>query len=138
MLFYDGDLRGALRQFERTVVAEPDSAWVRQNPWVLANFARVAAAAGRHQQAVALMERALDVVPTHPRALFDLAYVYVMAGDRDRARAVFARADSAHAHYTVNRALLHAVLGELDDAFAWLAPLRADPRFQRMRKWLAM
>jgi DNA-binding SARP family transcriptional activator/Flp pilus assembly protein TadD len=158
MLYYDGDLRGALRQFERTVVAEPDSAWVRQNPWVLANFARVAAAAGRHQQAVALMERALVVVPTHPRALFDLAYVYVMAGDRDRARAVFARADSTHAHYTVSRALLHGVLGELDDAFAWLnridewalpplvtlsnepglAPLRADPRFQRIRKRLAM
>jgi DNA-binding SARP family transcriptional activator/Flp pilus assembly protein TadD len=158
MLYYDGDLRGAFRQFERTVVAEPDSAWVRQNPWVLANFARVAAAAGRHQQAVALMERALEVVPTHPRALFDLAYVYVMAGDRDRARAVFTRADSTHAHYTVNRALLHAVLGELDDAFAWfnridewalpplvtlsnepgLAALRADARFQRIRKRLAM
>jgi len=46
--------------------------------------------------------------------------VYVMAGDRDRARAVFVRADSAHAHYTVNRALLHAVLEN------WTTPSRGS------------
>jgi Tfp pilus assembly protein PilF len=158
MLYNAGDLAGALRQFERTVVAEPDSAWVRQNPWVLDNFGVVAAAAGRHDQAVRLIERALQVVPTHPRPLLDLAYVYIRAGDTARARAVFARADTAHPHYRLARAQLHALLGELDEAFAWLdrvqewalpslvgmnsdpryAALRADPRYRRVRDRLRL
>ena len=156
MLYYAGDTAGALRQYERTVDAEPDSAWVRQNPWVLTNFSRVAAAAGRKVLAVRLVERALEVVPSHPRPWFDLAYAYVAAGEPNRARAVFARADTAHPHYAVYRALLHGVLGEPDEAFAWfdrlqdwplpslvslnceprLAALRADPRFKAVRRRL--
>ena len=158
MLYYAGDTAGALQQYERTVDEEPDSAWVRQNPWVLTNFSRVAAAAGQTALAVRLVERALKVVPSHPRPMFDLAYVYVAAGDPVTARAVFARADSTHAHYAVYRALLHGVLGESDAAFAWfdrlhewplpslvtlnceprLAALRADPRFQRIRERLEL
>jgi tetratricopeptide (TPR) repeat protein len=156
MLYYAGDTAGALRQYERTVDAEPDSAWVRQNPWVLTNFSRVAAAAGRKALAVRLVERALEVVPSHPRPWFDLAYAYVAAGEPDVARAAFARADTAHPHYAVYRALLHGILGEPDQAFAWfdrlqewplpslvslnceprLAALRADPRFKRVRRRL--
>ncbi len=156
MLYYAGDLDGALRQYERTVDAEPDSAWVRQNPWVLSNFGHVAAAAGQHARALRLLERSLQVVPTHPRPLLDLAYAYVQAGDPERARAAFARADSTHPHYPVYRGLLHATLGELDEALAWFdrggewplpaligmsndpryAPLRADPRYQKVRERL--
>ena len=156
MLYYAGDTTGALRQYERTVDAEPDSAWVRQNPWVLTNFSRVAAAAGRKALAVRLAERALEVVPSHPRPMFDLAYAYVAAGEPNTARAMFARADTAHPHYAVYRALLHGILGEPDEAFAWfdrlrewplpslvslnceprLAALRADPRFKRVRQRL--
>jgi DNA-binding SARP family transcriptional activator/Flp pilus assembly protein TadD len=158
MLYYAGDTAGALRQYERTVDAEPDSAWVRQNPWVLTNFSRVAAAAGRKALAVRLVERALEVVPSHPRPWFDLAYAYVAAGEPNIARAAFARADTAHPHYAVYRALLHGILGEYDQAFAWfdrlhewplpslvslnceprLAALRADPRFKTIRQRLNM
>jgi hypothetical protein len=69
---------------------------------------------------------------------------------------VFARADTGHVHYAVYRALLHGLLGEHDEAFAWfdrlqewplpslvslnceprLARLRADPRFKRVRQRL--
>ena len=156
MLYYAGDTAGALRQYERTVDAEPDSAWVRQNPWVLTNFSRVAAAAGRKTLAVRLVERALEVVPSHPRPLFDLAYAYVAAGEPKTARVVFARADTAHPHYAAYRALLHGILDEPDEAFAWfdrlrewplpslvslnceprLAVLRADPRFEKVRRRL--
>jgi DNA-binding SARP family transcriptional activator/Flp pilus assembly protein TadD len=156
MLYYAGDTAAALRQYERTVDAEPDSAWVRQNPWVLTNFSRVAAAAGRRALAVRLAERALEAVPTHPRPLFDLAYAYVVAGEPSAARTAFARADTAHAHYAAYRALLHGLLGEHDEAFAWfdrlqewplpslvslnceprLAALRADPRFDQVRRRL--
>jgi len=156
MLYYAGDLDSALRQYERTVNAEPDSAWVRKNPWVLTNYSRVAAAAGRHPTAVALVERALEVVPSHPRPLFDLAYAYAVAGRPDSARIAFARADTAHQHYAVYRALLHGLLGERDEAFAWfervtewplpalvtlncesrLTALRADARFEQVRRRL--
>jgi tetratricopeptide (TPR) repeat protein len=145
-----------LRQYDRTVVDEPDSAWVRQNPWVLSNFARIAAVAGRHGQALRLAERALVVVPTNPRAVLDLASVYVRAGDTARARAAFARADVTHAHYAFYRAWLHALLGETDAAFTWLdkmdewplpalialtndpsfAAVRADARYRRIEQGL--
>ncbi|HJU74040.1 MAG TPA: tetratricopeptide repeat protein [Gemmatimonadaceae bacterium] len=156
MLFHSGDIAGALRQFERTVRAEPDSVWVWQNPWVLSNFGRVAAAAGRHSEAVRLIETAIHAVPGHPRPLLDLAHVYIDDNDPMRARAAFARADTSHAHYEIYRALLHALLGEFDEAFArfqmvndWPLPallqvnnerhylvFRADPRFQEIRKRL--
>ena len=152
MLYYDGNLAGALRQYERTVNAEPDSAWVRQNPWVLTNFAGVAAAAGRYAEALRLLERALQIVPSHPRAVLELAYVYILIGDTGRARDAFARADTTHPHYIVYRGFFHAYLGETDQAYAWfdrvkewplaalvklngeprLATLRADPRFERI------
>ncbi|MGH7637876.1 MAG: tetratricopeptide repeat protein [Gemmatimonadaceae bacterium] len=153
MLFYAGDLAGALRQYERTVVAEPDSAWVKRNPWVLANFSRISAEAGRHSEALRLIERALEVLPTNPRLLLDLAGVHVAAGDLKRARAAYDRADRNHEHFAVYRALFHALMGELDEAFAWFdrvqdfplpalvglsnerrfARLRADPRFRAVR-----
>jgi tetratricopeptide (TPR) repeat protein len=158
MLSDAGDTQGALRQFERTVNAEPDSAWVRENPWVLSNYGSVAADAGRHEQAVRLIERALQVVPSHPRPLLDLARVYLRVNDTASARAAFARADTANPQYAMYRGLFHASLGEIDSAFAWLdrvhdwslpalitlnsshgfGALRADPRYGRIRARLGM
>jgi len=158
MLYYAGMLDSSVRQFERTVEEEPDTAWVRQNPWVLTNFGRVAAAAGREKQAIHLIEAALVVVPAHPRLLLDLGAVYVLGGKPQRAWAAFARADSAHPHYPAYRALMHATAGELDQAFAWFervdewplpalvglncdtrfALLRADARFGAIRKRLKL
>ena len=158
MLSDAGDTRGAVRQFERTVNAEPDSAWVRENPWVLSNYGVVVAATGRHDQAVRLIQRALEVVPNHPRPLLDLARVYLRVGDTASARAAFARADTTNPQYAMYRGLYHASLGETDSAFAWLdrvhdwslpalvtlncSPgfdaLRADPRYARIRARLGM
>lgn len=158
MLYYDGDLKGALQQYERTVDVEPDTAWVRQNPWVLTNFGRVAAAAGQHRRAIELIESALRVVSGHPRPVLELAYVYVLAGELPHARAAFERADRLHGHYPVYRALMHGTLGELDEAFAWFErvsdwplpalvqlscdaryrALRADARYDRIRKRLRL
>ena len=118
--FHHRMLDSALHVYERVVVSEPDSAWVRQNPWVLANFGKVAAAAGHHEQAVRLIEQAAQVVPGHPRPLFDLAVAHFRVGDPVRAQAAFARADPAHPHYPIYRALMHVWLGDLDSAFAWL------------------
>jgi len=158
MLYYAGDLSGALRQYERTVVDEPDSAWVRQNPWVLANFARVAAAAGRYDQAIRLVDRALVVVPTSPRARFDLASAYVLKGDTAAAEAAFAQADSTDPQYATDRAFLYAARGDIGNAYRWIArvhdwPLpalvtltnepmlarfRADPRYKDLLRTVAI
>lgn len=158
MLYDAGDTRGALRQFARTVNAEPDSGWVRKNPWVLSNYGCVAAAAGRHAQAVALIHRALVGAPAHPRLLLALAYAYAQVGETRRARAVFARADTTDPQYLMYHGLFHAMLGETDSAFALLervrewplpalvtlnsgpdyAALRADRRYQDIRQRLGM
>ena len=55
-----GDHVGALRHFQKTVGEEPDSAWVRRNPWVLANMARVYADNGQYASALGMINRALD------------------------------------------------------------------------------
>jgi tetratricopeptide (TPR) repeat protein len=158
MRFEDGDTAGALRHFERTVDAEPDSAWVRQNPWVLDNYAVVAGATGRHALALHLLAHALRVVPTHPRPLLTLAQQHLRVGDTTRAVAAFARVDTTHPHYAVYRGLYLASLGRMDEAFAsldgvreWPLPslvslnngagntrLRADPRYRQLRAKLGM
>src|SRR5256886_2846211 len=58
-----GDHLGALRHFQKTVGEEPDSAWVRRNPWVLANMARVYADNGQYEIALRMINRALEIVP---------------------------------------------------------------------------
>lgn len=158
MLYHAGDLDGALRQFERTVNAEPDSAWVQRNPWILSNYGAAAAAAGHHAQAVALIERALRVAPGHPRLLLALAGAYISDGKSDSARLVFAAVDTMMPQIWVYRGLLHARLGEFDASFAsfdrvreWpiavlvglnsapeYAALRADPRYRRILSGLGM
>ena len=158
MLFYVGALDSALHVYERIVTNEPDSAWVRRNPWVLDNFGMVAAAAGRHEEAARHLERAIAVVPGHPRPLYHLAESQLDRGDRRAAWATFAASDTGHAYYPLYRGMLHAQLGELDAAFAWLervkewglpalnglvndpalAPLRRDQRFEAMRRRLRL
>lgn len=158
MLYNVGALDSALRVYERMVTNEPDTAWVRQNPWVFSNFGKVAAAAGRHRDGVRLIERAMQAVPTHPRPLYELAVMYLATGDRVQADAVFDRADPKHPHYPVYRGLLHARSGDLDAAFSWLdrveewspvvlltlcgspelGMLHADPRYTVLRRRLGL
>jgi DNA-binding SARP family transcriptional activator/Tfp pilus assembly protein PilF len=114
----------ALEVYARLVTSEPDTAWVRQNPWVLSNFGKVAAAGGRYREAVRLLERAVHEVPRHPRPRYDLAVAHLRAGDHAMAEAAFAPADPQHPHYSLYRGLLHAWLDDLDAAFDWLARIQ--------------
>jgi tetratricopeptide (TPR) repeat protein len=118
--YHAGDLDAALRVFAHLMTSEPDTAWVRQNPWALANSGKVAAAAGRHADAIRLLERAAQEVSGHPRPLYDLAVTHVRGGDPARAETAFARADNLHPHYPLYRGLLHAWRGDLHAAFEWL------------------
>jgi serine/threonine-protein kinase len=121
-----GDHAGALRHFERSIGEEPDSAWVRRNPWVLANMARVYADNGRHDAAVQSMQRALRIVPTSPRALHTMAVIYHEMGRVDLARQAYASADTSNEQYGAYRGMTLVSEGNLDSAFAW---------FGRARSW---
>jgi tetratricopeptide (TPR) repeat protein len=151
-----GDRASALRQFHSTIGEEPDSAWVRRNPWVLANMARVYADNGEYARAMRMIERALVIVPRIPRALHTAAVIEDEMGRPELARQTFSRADTANEQYAAYRGMVYADQGAADSAFAWfarqrvwgiqpmlslqsdrrLAGIRDDPRYQLLRRRL--
>lgn len=158
MLYNAGLTDSAVAVYERIVTQEPDTAWVRENPWVLSNFGKVASRAGRHEEAIAMLSRALHAVPGHPRLVRDVASVHLDRGDTARARQAIAAADTLHPQYRLYRALMQADLGDVDAAFAsfeqvrdWglpsllsvsgpgaLTALRTDPRYPALRHRLGL
>ncbi len=139
-----GDHAGALRHFEKMFGEEPDSAWVRRNPWLLANMSRVYANLGQYTTAIRMAERALEIIPTHPRAVGTLAATYAQMGRNDLANQVFARADTSNEQYAAYRGLVYADQGKADSAFLWfgrqkewgiqpMLSLQADRRIDSMR-----
>lgn len=124
-----GQRDSALIVYERIVGDEPDTAWVRRNPWVLSNYGALLAQAGASEKAIALLQRAIDVVPRHPRPLDDLAAIYLARGDTARAIETFDRADKNHPLYPAYRAFFFGRLGQADSAFAW---------FDRIEEWSPM
>ncbi|HEU4749329.1 MAG TPA: tetratricopeptide repeat protein [Gemmatimonadaceae bacterium] len=139
-----GEYLAALRQFQKVVGEEPDSAWVSRNPWVFANMSRVYANNGQYARGIRTVERALQIVPRHPRALYDLAVIYNQMGRRDLARQAFAHADTSNENYAPYRGMLYAAEGKADSAFLWfdrverwgiqsMVSLRADPNLHPVR-----
>lgn len=153
-----GDHEGALHHFQKTIGEEPDSAWVRRNPWVLSNMARVYADNGKHADAIRMINRSLEIVPRNPRALHTLSEVYIAAGRHDMARRALASADTSNEQYSAYRGLVYANLGEADSAFLWfdrqkqwgiqpmlglqadrnIGPIRRDPRFRALLRRLGI
>jgi serine/threonine protein kinase/DNA-binding SARP family transcriptional activator len=121
-----GEHLAALRQFQKVVGEEPDSAWVRRHPWLLDNVSRVYLDNGQYANAIRSIERALKIVPRHPRALYSLALIYDRMGRRDLARRAFARADTSNENYATYRGSLYAEEGKADSAFLW---------FDRVQRW---
>ncbi|HEY2065830.1 MAG TPA: BTAD domain-containing putative transcriptional regulator, partial [Gemmatimonadaceae bacterium] len=114
-----GDRAGALRQFQKTVGEEPDSAWANRNPWVLANMARVYADDGEYSRATRMIGRAVAIVPRIPRALHTLAVIDDEMGRPDLALLAFARADSSNEQYAAYRGMVYGDRGIPDSAFLW-------------------
>jgi DNA-binding SARP family transcriptional activator len=121
-----GEHLAALRQFQKVVGDEPDSAWVSRNPWLLQEMSRVYLDNGQYSNAMRTIDRALKTVPSHPHALYTLALIYDQMGRRDMARSAFARADTSNESYAADRAMLYAGEGNADSAFVW---------FDRVKKW---
>jgi len=153
-----GQHAAALRHYQQFIDGEPDSSWVRRNPWLLTNMAAVYAANGQHDKAMRYAQRAVEINPRHPRALNALASVNDRMGNVAEARAVFARADTTNEHYAAYRALRYASEGNSDSAYIWfdrvtewgipvlitlgspgsVARIRDDPRFDELMKRLGM
>lgn len=149
----NGELREALREAVRAREIQPE--------YGLAHFMEGLALfhLRRLAEAEAAMEMALELVPPwgtpcHAEVHALLAVIRVAAGDHAAARARLARIDGA-AH-PFSRGLVLAALGDVDGAFSsfervqyWdsfsaehfryffprvLGPLRADPRYHRVRR----
>ena len=153
-----GQHAAALRHYQQFIGEEPDSSWVRRNPWLLTNMAGLYAANGQHDKAMRYAERAVEINPRHPRALIVLAAVHDRMGKSAEGRAIFARADTTNEHYAAYRAFRYAGEGNADSAFIWFdrvrewgvpvlislgspgsfAGLRDDPRFDELMKRLGM
>jgi tetratricopeptide (TPR) repeat protein len=140
-----GQREAALRQYEKVVGEEPDSAWVRRNPWLLTNMASVYASNGLYGKAIRAAELAMKIVHNHPRAATTLASIYIRLGQREMARKAFERADTANEQYIAHRGLMYARLGQTDSAFLWLGRvqdwaipvmigLRADGQLGSLRR----
>ena len=78
---YDWNWQGAEREFKRAVELDPNSAIGSQ--W----YGELLSALGRHQEATAAMERAQRLNPIDVMTNGDLAWIYYMARQYDRAMA---------------------------------------------------
>ena len=147
--YLSGDVRGAIAQFERALSLDPAFSAARYflGPALMA--------AGRADDAVAMLEAAAAGMGHSPESMAALATVCADRGDRERAEALLSGLVAASATRYVSPALtsmVRAALGDLDAAVAdmeraidaravevmWLdvrpafAPLRADPRFPEL------
>jgi DNA-binding SARP family transcriptional activator len=121
-----GDAAGALKHYQKVAGEEPDSQWVRRNPWLLTNMAAVYAANGMFDKAIDAANRSIAITSRHPRSIVALAAVYARMGRPDIARRVFAQVDTTNEHYAAERAFFYVDIGELDSAFL---------NFDRVKQW---
>jgi DNA-binding SARP family transcriptional activator len=121
-----GDPVAALKHYQKVAGEEPDSAWVRRNPWLLTNMAAVYAANGMFDKALSAANRSVEITHNHPRSITALAGVYAQMGRPDIARQIFARVDTTNEHYSAERAFFYVDLGQLDSAFLY---------FDRVKQW---
>jgi tetratricopeptide (TPR) repeat protein len=86
-LVASGDLKGAIRHYQRAV--EVDPGWVR----AYNNLGATLEAAGRYDEAIPALERAIRLDPTHEEAHYNLGRVYLSSGKHpEEAAALFAAA----------------------------------------------
>jgi tetratricopeptide (TPR) repeat protein len=89
-------------------------------------MARVYADNGRYAEAMRMIDRALAIVPTSPRALHTLASIHNQMGRRELAIQAFARADPSNDQYAAYRGMVFGGQSNADSAFFW---------FDRQREW---
>ncbi len=117
--------------------------------------------AGRHEDAIALLDDWIGRLGPHPGLVSLLAQSYAFAGREEEARTVYAQLEEQAKRAPIfpdYRALVHASFGETDEAFDWLekaleercwvlvflavdpayANLRSDPRFASLTERIGL
>ena len=141
----------AIAQFRETLEMEPSYSFARY--WL----GRAYVQNGELERGIAALGRAKEADPHNPDVTGTLGYAYAIAGNRDAAqRAIDELRERSQTSYVSPYffAIIHAALGQTDQAFALLArayddrsffipplkvepmlnPLRADPRFTDLLK----
>jgi serine/threonine protein kinase/TolB-like protein/Tfp pilus assembly protein PilF len=130
----------AIEQFEKAIEMDPNSIWTR----FFMGWAREQK--GDYAEAIEEYRRAARLDDS-PLIMAALGHTFVMAGQRDEAQRVFEEmkqmAESRHVS-PYHFAIIHAALGERDEAFEWLEQcyrarsealvwLKVDPRLDTLR-----
>jgi len=147
--FAKGRTQEALQAFERAVALAPS------DPRARANLGAAWLRIGNRAAAERNLREAVRLDPGNPTTRSNLAVFYLGAGktdDAERELVEALRLDPRHSDATYNRACLAVKRGDRDEAFRWLdrlaslgyrdtgalrgdpdlAPLRDDPRFERL------
>jgi DNA-binding winged helix-turn-helix (wHTH) protein/tetratricopeptide (TPR) repeat protein len=142
--YYMREYDQAIAAFEKTLQFEPNYSEARLG------LATVYALQGRYTEAFAELDQPFFMDLT--RKLAVKGFIYARSGDRTATRRMLEELCDFAVHAYVNpreMAILHAALGEVDEAFTWIekayaehhpwliyinvdvwtAPLRSDPRF---------
>lgn len=150
-----GQKDAAMQHYLTMIAEEPDSNWTQRNPWLLTNMATTYSKNGKFDEAIKFAQRAVQILPGHPRAQLALANVYRRMGRMDLARATFDKSDPANPHYPAYRAMFFADQSQADSAFTWfdrvddwgipimislrgLNTLKSDPRYDALLERLGM
>jgi TolB-like protein/DNA-binding winged helix-turn-helix (wHTH) protein/Flp pilus assembly protein TadD len=150
-LLVAGRVDEALAQLRQTLEMDPHFAPAHQTlGWAYLNL-------GKHLEAIQEFQEALRLSGTDDKdIMLDLGFAYATVGNREEARRMLAKLKKLHEQGLLpsgSIGILYGALGELDEAFAWLekayeerdpeltylkvpgrrfAPLRHDPRYQRL------
>jgi len=117
-LYYQGNYEDAISVSRKT--EEMDPHFPPTPLFVLAQFYEQM---GESDQAIAECQKALSVFGRNPAILSVLGYVYAVSGRRREAQNIVAEIESLWKRRDfspVDVALVHAGLGNKDEAFAWL------------------
>jgi DNA-binding winged helix-turn-helix (wHTH) protein/TolB-like protein/Tfp pilus assembly protein PilF len=139
--FYAGRYDQAVEQYRKVLELEPNYAWARYH------LGLAYEQKGMFAEAVAELSRAASLASGRTEYLGGLGHAYAAGGRRDEARRVLSElAAKARGQYVspFNFALIHAGLGEDEQALEWLrrsvegratraVRLKVDPRFARLR-----
>jgi len=142
--YFARDYDTAIAQYLRSVERFPDFDYT----WILLSLAY--SMNGQHEEAIQAGRKTLELSPGDANYSILLASVLARAGDEAEARSLMESTSGAD---PTRIALVHAALGETDEAIRWLEqgidagspfvtelrdpgydPIRTDPRFQAAMK----